>query len=90
MPANLNPITLLRLIVPQTETPFRPRARAPDTDRETVGVFEWIITIPLMAVPGLNVVLAAILIYFDQTSQTKRNFYAAVILLTGVVFACLL
>lgn len=70
-----------------TENPFRPRNRAPDTDKETVGVFEWIITIPLMAVPLLNVVLAAVLIYFDQTSQTKRNFYAAVILLTGFIFA---
>ena len=43
-----------------------------------------------MAVPVLNVLLAAILIYFDQTSQTKRNFYAAVILLNVLVFACLL
>ena len=70
-----------------TENPLRPRVRAPDTDQETVGVFEWLITIPLMAVPLLNVVLAAVLIYFDQTSQTKRNFYAAVIILTGLIFA---
>jgi hypothetical protein len=76
--------------MPSTETPFRPRARAPDTDKETVGVFEWLITIPLMTVPLLNVVLAAALLYFDQTSQTKRNFYAAVILLTSLGFACLL
>jgi hypothetical protein len=72
-----------------TENPFRPKARAPETDKETVGVFEWLITIPLMAVPLLNVVLAAVLIYLDRTSQTKRNFYAAVILLTGLAFACL-
>jgi len=69
------------------ENSFRPRARAPDTDKETVGGFEWVITIPLMTIPLLNVVLAAVLIYFDQTSQTKRNFYAAVILLTGLIFA---
>jgi len=72
-----------------TENPFRPRARAPNTDKETVGVFEWLITIPLMAIPLLNVVLAAVLIYFDQTSRTKRNFYAAVIILTSLAFACL-
>ncbi len=75
--------------VSPTENPFRPRARAPETDKETVGVFEWTVTIPLMAFPLLNVVLAAALIYFDRTSQTKRNFYAAVILLTGLAFACL-
>ncbi|MCS4116023.1 hypothetical protein GGP49_002973 [Salinibacter ruber] len=72
-----------------TENSFRPRVRAPETDKETVGVFEWLITIPLMVVPPLNVVLAAALIYFDQTSQTKRNFYAAVIILSSLAFACL-
>jgi hypothetical protein len=72
------------------ESPFRPRTQAPNTDKETIGVFEWLITIPLMMVPLLNVVLAAALLYFDQTSQTKRNFYAAVILLTSLGFACLL
>lgn len=78
-----------RSTVSSTETPFRPRARAPDTDKETVGIFEWLITILLMAIPLLNVVLAAALIYFDRTSRTKRNFYAAVIILTGLAFACL-
>ena len=88
---SLSPITLsLELTMPQTQSPLRPRTRAPDTDKETVGIFEWLITIPVMAVPLLNVLLAAILIYFDQTSQTKRNFYAAVIVLTGLVFVSLL
>ena len=81
--------TPLEPIMSQAETPLRPRARAPDTDKETIGVFEWLITIPVMAVPVLNVLLAAILIFFDQTSQTKRNFYAAVILLSGIIFACI-
>jgi hypothetical protein len=80
---------MFRSTMSSTETSFRPRARAPETDKETVGIFEWLITIPLMAIPLLNVVLAAALIYFDRTSRTKRNFYAAVIILTGLAFAYL-
>lgn len=51
----------------------------PETDKETVGIFEWMITIPFMLIPGINVVLAAILVGIDRTSKTKRNFYYAVI-----------
>lgn len=52
-----------------------------DTDHKekVVGVFEWLITIPFMLIPFLNILIAAILSYYDQSSKSKCNFYYAVI-----------
>ena len=59
---------------------FRPRDRAPKTDKETVGIGEWMLTIPFMMIPILNIFIAALLGYIDRTSETKKNFYIAVII----------